>query len=441
MFDSRMLALVTGAWLVFTPGCKDKARDDHAGHADAAAAGAVDPHAHHAAAPDAGPDPLAYDVAETVRRTENEIAFHGKKIDAKPDKYTVAYDRLISLHSQLARLTGTWAPYEKALALDKKAFALVGDKGGPLAHRASLYATLHKNKAAEEALDGYLARGHLKDDERAKGLAARADLKLQRGDMTGAEADLSKALALDKNATVLARASHFEAERGHLEEARQYLDQALALPQAPRGVGYAWLWLQRGIVELDTGHLTEADKMFARADRALPGWYLVAEHRAELLAEQGKTDEAIARYRTIIAETNNPEFMDALADQLDKKGQEAEAKTWRDKATARYEAWLKQFPEAAWGHAIEHFAHTDPARAVRLARQDRDNRPGGRSHTVLAERLMAEGALDDAAAALDAVPAGYASLAFHEVAQKVRTALGDETRAAEHAAAIQRLTR
>jgi hypothetical protein len=94
-------------------------------------------------------------------------------------------------------------------------------------------------------------------------------------------------------------------------------------------------------------------------------------------------------YREILSHVPSPEFMDALAGVLDATERPDEAKEWRDKATAAYRAQLEQFPEATYGHALEHFIETDPKFAVELAEKNLAVRPGPEAEEALKEAKTA----------------------------------------------------
>ncbi len=76
---------------------------------------------------------------------------------------------------------------------------------------------------------------------------------------------------------------------------------------------WAWVELQRGLLDFDFGHPAAALAHYRRADAAYPGWCLVEEHVAEALGRLGRQDEAIALYRRILEKKRSPEFLAALA--------------------------------------------------------------------------------------------------------------------------------
>jgi hypothetical protein len=93
---------------------------------------------------------------------------------------------------------------------------------------------------------------------------------------------------------------------------------------------------------------------YEAGNRLFPGWWLMEEHMAEILALQGKNAEAERWYRDLVERTGNPMLMNALAKVLLEQGKEAEAETWHDRAHSVQEDRARRFPEAASDHALMH---------------------------------------------------------------------------------------
>ena len=86
-------------------------------------------------------------------------------------------------------------------------------------------------------------------------------------------------------------------------------------------------------------------------------------------------------------------------------GRPDEARGWIDRARLGHEERLRTHPEAAAGHALEHFLESgaDPEFAVRLAEKNRDLRPGAEAHLLLARDYRQAGRHEDAATATTVV--------------------------------------
>lgn len=149
----------------------------------------------------------------------------------------------------------------------------------------------------------------------------------------------------------------------------------------------AWLKLQRGLIALDRGRFDEALAMYTLAEKALPGWWLVEEHIAEVKAFSGDTQTAKAIYEDVIRKTGAPEYMSALAVIELGSGNRDSAQKLLMRARSLYEDRLAKFPEAAAGHALDHFLQdaNNPQRALSLAQVNFATRPYGDAAIALAK--------------------------------------------------------
>jgi hypothetical protein len=103
--------------------------------------------------------------------------------------------------------------------------------------------------------------------------------------------------------------------------------------------------------------------------------------------------------------------MDALAALELTRGATESARSLRERARERYEARLARFPEAAAGHALEHFLQDPPsARVLQLAEMNYAGRPTGESATVLARARWRSGRRAEACTVIESArERGYAS--------------------------------
>jgi tetratricopeptide (TPR) repeat protein len=285
------------------------------------------------------------------------------------------------------RLLGRLADAEAALALVDDPAAPVESADGLLL-RSIVLAGFHRFGEAEAALaaaeaagaDATTLRRHRNDIAVALGrydrladdfaasaqpvadlyeLAHRADLRVLLGDVAGAE--------------------------------RQYwAAQTLYADVSP--VPLAWLHTQAGIALLRFGRIEEARRFFVAAVERLPGYYLAEEHLAECDATLGATDAARDRYRRVIAQTGNPEFIAALAELEADAGNDDEAARLQRQARDGYEAWLARHRAAAAQHAAEFFLATgDAQRAHALASDNAALRADVGSLLLLAQTADAAG--------------------------------------------------
>jgi tetratricopeptide (TPR) repeat protein len=91
---------------------------------------------------------------------------------------------------------------------------------------------------------------------------------------------------------------------------------------------YARLELQRGALALTHGRYADAWKHYRRAH--------TGEHFAELLAAEGKFEDAAALFKKVIARAPKPELQQALGELYPPTGRIEEAQPWFDRALAAY---------------------------------------------------------------------------------------------------------
>lgn len=201
--------------------------------------------------------------------------------------------------------------------------------------------------------------------------AVRADVAMQEGRY----ADARRLLRGDGSWPALARRAWLEWHFGDPKRADALYAEAQEQLHAKQMRSFAWLELQRGLMDLDARRYDDALAHYRRAGLAQPGWWLVEEHIAEVLALLGRKDEAIAIYRGI----RNPSVVGALANLTNDDALRAEAERLFEHQRALY-------PEAASGHFIEYLLALPKvdARLVPMAEQNLALRPNAESKLLLA---------------------------------------------------------
>jgi tetratricopeptide (TPR) repeat protein len=284
---------------------------------------------------------------------------HGISLSAKQTGDTLLQLQVVSLYQERARLTGSYDDYAKAATLLATLPAVPKPSASMCLAEARLHYTLHRLKQAATALDSCPA-----SVEQTEMASLRADLALYSGRYRDAE-NIYRALVNEPGIPPnFVRLGLLKKWLGSPGEAAALLEAAEKRYHAGAPTMHAWLKLQRGLVALDRGRFDEALAMYRLASDALDGWWLVDEHIAEVLHLSGTTPEAKQLYENIIERTGNPEFMDALAAIERDLGNNESANKLRLKAHAIYEQRLIMFPEAAAGHALDHYL-LDPADAKR----------------------------------------------------------------------------
>ncbi len=331
-----------------------------------------------------------------VRRLDDDI----RAAEARAMKYAnewLRWEEVAGLWTQKARWTGDYADWGKAEDAYAVAFAIAPEGSGPLLGRASLAYALHRLDRVEPDLATFEKRILLDDAMRAEVLRMRGDLALQRGKMDDAASLYADAMTL--HPTIAARFGQAQIQwwRGDHDGALAGIDACEALVKGAQPSARMWIDLQRGLVELDRKNYDAALAHYRAADAHVAGHWLVREHSAEVTALLGRKDEALAMYEEIVLDTHNPEFVDAVAQLLAERGDAKGAAQWEVWAEDGFARLLAQYPEAAAGHALEHYLHHgDPARAVALAERNAALRPNGEALSLLATAYERAGRSADA---------------------------------------------
>lgn len=334
---------------------------------------------------------IASSHVDALARTDFVIANAKAQAAAAPDQWLL-HETVARNYLERARLSGDYRDYAAAEAALGRAFAVAVPGTGPHLVRAQLDFGMHRLAAAERQLNtigGYAIPSG--PEERAEITAMRGDIALYRGDLPQALRLYDEADRLAPGTATFRRAI-YASRTGDIAGAERYIDRTETEARLPPPQLRAFLELQRGILDLDHDRLDQAMSHFRRADRLFPGHWLVEEHIAEVLTRQGQLPEAERRYRDIVRRTGHPEFMDALADILRRTGRSREASRLTDRAWSVWRQRIAQFPEAAYGHAIDHcIGKGDWSCAVRLARLNHDARPYGDAKIALARALAGAG--------------------------------------------------
>ena len=343
------------------------------------------------------------------------------------------WETLATAQLSLAQLSGDYRAYLDAGRSLEQAFAISGEGVGPYFARARYHYTVHRLDRVEADLDRAACESR---PDRAAIIGLRADLDFHRGRYEQALAGYREALLRREDLSGLVRLALWHGRMGHPSEALALLDRADRIYHGDSQHPRAWLALQRGLLELDRGQWDLAMAHYQHALRLLPGWWLAREHVAEIHALRGERAEARAEYAAVIAETGNPEFMDAMAGLAAHEGKAEESAQWVARARAAYDERLALLPEATYGHGLDHFLQFGPPeKALELARANHRQRPGGEAQIKLTEALLLNGQPKEAVALIrQALGSGWESAELHVAAARSFAALGRMPEARRQAA-------
>jgi len=376
--------------------------------------------------------PLVEELASVDRTIELALA----KARANPTDWIAIQTAVGALLSR-AKLSGDYNDYARAERALTRAFRVAPEGSGPVSVRASLNFTLHRLDRVGPDLDRLEALPATIRPRPRELALRRGALALEQGNYAFARALLQGSVDAKRTVPSASTLALWFWRTGDFEVAQTLYEEAFGLYHGRDSQPIAWLHLQLGLLDLDRGRWDDAMIHYRAASAAFPGWYLVDEHIAEILTLRGEVAGAVEIYERLITETGIPEFMDAMAGIERGRGNEPAARRWILRAGDAYEAQLSQFPEAAYGHALDHYLEFgEPTLAVDLATKNHTLRPNGEAKVRLAEALLR---VDRAADALplveEALASPYRSADLHGVASGVFAATGDDGRAAEQRAA------
>jgi tetratricopeptide (TPR) repeat protein len=296
-----------------------------------------------------------------------------------------------------ASLTGNFAEFEVAETAINNAIQQFGPWADLCLLKANLDFKFHRlaNAKHDLAMVPGLANCF-------QGKALKADLDLQEGRYKDARKGYEGVIQDNRTWDNLVRLAYLEAKMGDVDGAEQLYSEAEDEITAKEMRSYAWVELQRGLLDLTHGCYEGAWSHYKRANEAYSGYWLTDEHIAELLGAQGKFDEAVVLYEEVIARVPRPEFQQALGDLYVFMGNNDQAQPWHEKALATYLKSAQRGDVHYFHHLADFYADVreDGAEAVRWARKDLELRQSFSTQAALAWGLYRDGRF---AEALDAM--------------------------------------
>jgi len=366
--------------------------------------------------------PLTY--AEALAHADQAIA-DGQALARTRAGEWLVQEKIANAYMSRARLTGSFDDYAAAQAALDRGFATAPPGGGPQITQAVLAFSLHRlgrTSRALDVIDHYAVPAEFEIAEEASAL--RGDVAFYSGRYAEALARYRGRKGTDESNF---RMAVYQGKTGQTDAALATLRRMAREMRFPTAQGLANLDLQRGGLELQRGRWDAASQDFARADAIFPGYWLTQAHRAQMRALAGDRAGAIAAFEAIATRIDSPEVMDALASLYRAQGDGPRSSLWAGRAEAEWERRLKLLPEAAYGHAVEHYlAFGDPRRALELAQKDVAARPYGTSQVALGWAWLANNRPADALKALAPLQGSpWVSAEQHLVAAQAHALLGD----------------
>ncbi len=299
---------------------------------------------------------------------------------------------------QRASLTGDLAGLTVVEAALNAAIREIGPAGDLYFLKANLDFKFHR--LADVARDLEMGRD-LRHS--LQGRALQADLDFQEGRYEAARRGYETVINDDLTWDNLARLAYLKSKLGDVAGAELAYIGAEDELTAKEMRHYAWVELQRGVLNLRCGRYDQAQMHYQVADLAYSGYWLVEEHKAELLGAQGKFEEAVALYRKVIARAPRPEFQQALGELYVSMGQPGQAEPWYDKAVNAYIESAQHGAVHYYHHLTDFYADVreDGVEAVKWARKDIELRRNFSTLAALAWALYRAGEFAEALETID----------------------------------------
>jgi tetratricopeptide (TPR) repeat protein len=307
-----------------------------------------------------------------LARTDQDIRGLEEILAARPDDPERTTRYVYRLYHR-ASLKGDFATFLAAEAAIDRAIARFGPKEDLCLLKANLDFKFHRLPAVKRDLE-------VAPDlaGRFEGRSLLADLDFQEGRYQRARAAFEALIRENRTWDNLARLAHLEGKIGDADAAEQLYIEAEDELTAKEMRSFAWLEVQRGLLDLSRGRHEDAAAHYKRAGQAYSGNWFVDEHVAGLLAKQGQCDAAIALYENAIAAAPRPEVKQTLGELYETVGQPAKARLLFYDALAAYLESVERGDVHYYHHLVDFYSEVRPngSEAVRWARADialRDN--------------------------------------------------------------------
>jgi len=182
------------------------------------------------------------------------------------------------------------------------------------------------------------------------------------------------------------------ADRGETDAAQRFYLESLRTYRGVSPFPLAMLDFQLGTMWMRHDRLDEARTCLEAAISRVPAYAAAQGHLAEVEADLGEPEAAIARLYPLAASSDDPDYAAQLARILGEMGRNDEARGWFLSAANRYDELTAAHPEAFADHAAEFWlgAGNDPPKGLRFAEFNLRVRKTLRAYDLLARALDAK---------------------------------------------------
>jgi tetratricopeptide (TPR) repeat protein len=382
------------------------------------------------------PAPQLAGYAEELARAEIDIT----ELQSRLERHPRDLEKRVRLAYRLlhrASLTGSMVQFEEVETAILETIVEFGPKEDLCLLMANLDFRFHRLAKVRSDLEMCpLLAG------RFEGRVLLADLDFQEGRYEAARLGFEQLIEENRTWDNLARLAHWKSKLGEVAEADQLYEEAEDDLTAKQMRSYAWLELQRGVLALTHGRYAEAWTHYRRADQAYPGHWHTDEHFAELLAAEGRFEEAEVLFQKVIARAPKPELKQALGELYLFTGRPQEAQPWLDSALAAYLESVRNGGVHYFHHLADFYADAreQPDEAVRWAQKDIEMRSNFSTQAAMAWALYRDGQLSRALEYIrQALSSGVRDAGIFSTAATLFEAAGESAESHSYAQAALRI--
>ena len=286
-------------------------------------------------------------------------------------------------------IVGRIAEYERAERIAERLVREAASDPVAFLARARMRALFHRFAEALNDLD--CAERFSLDAETANG--ERAGIFQALGRYKEARAVREEAARRRPSFETLGALAGLSGEQGDIDAAERLYEDSVHRYHGVSPFPLALLDFQRGLMWMHKGRLEEARSWFDTALHRVPAFVPAQGHLAEVEAQLGEIEAAIALLEPLAFSSDDPDYAGQLARILADVGRNDESRFWRQVAATRYDELVAAHPGAFADHAAEFWlaAGADPMKALALARLNFDVRKTPRARDLLSQATAAAG--------------------------------------------------
>jgi len=288
----------------------------------------------------------------------------------------------------LASLGGKARDFESAERVTKETIARFGPREDLCLLKANLDFRFHRLSEVRADLE---MTPLLKTRSQARSILA--DLDFQEGRYESARREYEALIEADPVWDDMARLAHFHWKMGDRAAAEEWFERASEELTAKQMRSFAWLELQRGVLDLSSGDYEAARAHYDRAERAYSGYWLVDEHFAELLAAEERFDEAESIYLRLADREPKAELLQTIGELYNFMDEPEKADAYLDRARDIYLESAERGEVHYLHHLSDFFSDVRPdgVQAVKWARKDLELRENFNTQAAMALALHVDG--------------------------------------------------